>query len=265
MSPEYLGQHFLVNRSIARKMVAMLCPGNTSILEIGAGKGILSELLLEFYPEHRIVLVELDSQLHSRLSHTFGSRCRVLRDSILNVRLARLPFSGKFSLIGNIPYYLSKEIINWSIAESGSVRKGIFMLQKEFADKLITPPPGKSNSQHIMFRHCFRSEKVMQIRPGSFSPPPKVLSTIFSFKRQPRNPRIPDEPEFYRFLQACFASRRKTLANNLSTRYGKAAVENIFGRPGISILSRAEQLDLNDFIWIFLSITGRTSETAGRR
>ena len=257
MSPEFRGQHFLVNRNIARKMVRLFSPGNNPILEIGAGKGILSELLLEFYPQNQVVLVEIDNRLYSRLSETFGHRCHVLQENILNVRLPKLPVPGKFSLIGNIPYYLSKKIIDWAIGQSDHFKNGMFMMQKEFADKLIPGPPhDKSSARCVMFNYRFQPKKVMEVNPGSFSPPPSVQSSIFSFTTKTPDPHITDNRDFYRFLRTCFGSRRKTLVNNLIPYYGKEAVEQLCTRPGIQTLSRADRLDLEDFIRIYSGLPG---------
>jgi 16S rRNA (adenine1518-N6/adenine1519-N6)-dimethyltransferase len=256
MSPKSLGQHFLINRNIARKMVRMFGPGNHPLLEIGAGKGVLSELLLQHYPEQQIILVEKDSRLHARLEDIFGSRCRVIGDNILNIRLDQLPFPGKFSLIGNIPYYLSKDIIDWVIGQSGHVSKGLFMMQKEFVDKLVLRfPSAKSSARGVMFNYRFLPSKDMDVNPGSFFPSPKVVSSIFSFRALDPDTRLTDDRDFYRFLKICFGSRRKTLANNLGPVYGKEAVRKIFKQTDTGIRIRAEELDMKGFIRLFLGIS----------
>ena len=257
-----LGQHFLVNRNLAEKIARQFFPVEGIILEIGPGKGILTDLLIRYREgeKNRIILVELDDMLFYDLKCKYEKEeaVELLNRDILEVDLNGL-FPGKeadrgVNVTGNVPYYISKELIDWVIAFSGRIKKGMFMMQKEFVDKLI---PGKTakriNARSILFNGLFRIVKRFDVQPGSFSPPPKVKSSVFLFEPAVNRAftRFGGDihtNDFYLFLQRCFQNRRKTLANNLSAFYDMETLGEIFEKQGIDPKIRAEQLRLEDFL-----------------
>jgi 16S rRNA (adenine1518-N6/adenine1519-N6)-dimethyltransferase len=252
-----LGQHFLVNRRAAEKIVRCFLPVKGNILEIGPGKGILTGLLLELCRDNKVIAVELDGGLAEGLREQYGEceHLEILNRDILTVDLSRL-FPGEEGLvnvISNVPYYISRELVNWVIRHRGRVGKGVFMVQKEFADKLASGPGSKDyNAQGVLFNGLFLLEKRFDVRPGSFAPPPKVKSTVFSFTR-----RVPvmdegvDIDGFYGFLRRCFGKRRKTLINNLGPSVDARKLSRILEERGLDAAVRAERLGLEDFLAIF--------------
>ena len=255
MNPAPLGQHFLINRNVAEKIVQSLLPAQGPILEIGPGRGILSESLLSHTPPNRLFLVEKDRQLYRDINQRLGEYCRIIRADILDVDLAELAGGEHMNIIGNIPYYISSELIDWIIKQSRHISRGILMMQREFVAKIIDI--SKQSSVHargLMFRALFQSEKIADVRPGSFSPPPRVTSTVFSFYSGPDTDSIQDRNGFYGFLRQAFRSRRKTLLNNLSGFYDKEKITILSNTLKIPKGTRAQQLDLPEFLQLYLGL-----------
>ena len=245
-----LGQHFLVNRNIADKMVQRFLPVEGPILEIGPGPGILTGRLVEGCRDNRITVVERDRTLSRQLMDQWKDQIDIIHRDILQIDLDEY-FPGAqeaVNLIGNLPYYISKELLDWVIAHRGKIKKGMFMVQKEFLEKLLMG----ASAQAVLFRGLFRVEKWFEVQPGSFSPPPKVKSAVFLFERKEtvlaKDIKIDD---FYRFLKGCYRNRRKTLVNNLAISKDKKSISDILDRLGIDPGIRAEQLGLEDFLKIY--------------
>jgi 16S rRNA (adenine1518-N6/adenine1519-N6)-dimethyltransferase len=257
MKTAKLGQNFLVNRNVTEKIANRFFPVDGPILEIGPGKGILTELLLKYRKNNRLIAVEYDELLFYRMRETFSAESdfQVLNRDILKVDLHRLfpEENGQVNVVSNVPYYISKDLMEWVIAQAQIIQKGVFMMQKEFVEKLTSRCGTKEyNAQSILFNGLYNVEKLFDVQPGSFSPPPKVKSTVFSFKRE----RIaPGEnivtADFYVFLQQCFRNRRKTLLNNLSASHSQERLWEMLESCGLNPQIRAEQLSLEDFLNIY--------------
>jgi len=258
MAPAKLGQHFLVNKNIAEKMVRKFFPVRGDILEIGPGKGILTGFLVKHRDEqeNNIFAVELDRELYYTIKAEYGEQVEMINRSVLTVDLEDIGGNEEINLISNVPYYISREIIDWVIHQRDRVGKGMFMMQKEFTGKLILSPCAKKhNAQSLVFNHLFSVEKFFDVHPGSFVPPPRVTSTVFLFekKRGEASEKI-DIDDFYLFLKDCFKSRRKTLLNNLVFKYPAEQCWDIFEKTKINPRLRAEQLTLTDFLSIYNNI-----------
>lgn len=250
-----IGQNFLVNQNVAEKIVKKFLPVEGKILEIGPGKGILTDLLVKYRQDNKITAIELDEALYYKLRDKYTENFEVLNRDILKIDLNRLfpDTEEKIHIIGNVPYYISKDLIDWVIQHVKRIKKGIFMMQKEFVDKMFSSTDSKDyNAQSVLFNGLFYLEKQFDVQPGSFSPQPKVKSTVFSFETLAENlGENIDSQEFYQFLQRCFANRRKTLLNNLSDLDGHERLWDAFEYHNINPKIRAEQLTLPDFLEIY--------------
>lgn len=265
MKTSKLGQNFLVNRNVAEKIVKHFLPVQGDILEIGPGKGVLTELLFRHRRDNKIIAVELDDTLFYRLKNKHGGReaFELLNRNILKLDLSHMygtdagtgaPNQGNLNILGNIPYYISRELMDWVIRYHGVIARGVFMVQKEFADKLTAPVGNKLyNARGVMFNRLFRVQKCFDVQPGSFSPRPAVKSTVFSFGRAAPAAAGEDIPaqDFYLFLQACFKNRRKTLFNNLSNAANTERLWEIFEHLRLDPRIRAEQLTADDFTAVY--------------
>lgn len=264
------GQNFLVNKNVAEKMVRQFLsflpvadksiPGSGgNILEIGPGKGILTDLLVKYRQDNSsIKIVELDNALFAKLRDFYGTceNVEMINADILEIKLPTILGEEKeVYLISNVPYYISGEFIDWVISQFEYIKMGMLMMQKEFVVRLAAKPGTKDYSaQSVIFNYLFRLEKAFEVSPGSFLPRPKVKSTVFAFEN--RWEKIPlgrrtNVPGFYLFLKMCFENRRKTLLNNLERHYKSEELWKLFEIYGINPMARAEQVHVENFLNIY--------------
>jgi len=271
-----LGQNFLVDKNIANKIVGEFLPqtaggnlrGPTSrslgtggpVLEIGSGPGILSEMLLGKIPAAQLTLVEIDPFLVQNLRQRFGSQIQIIEKNILDIDLARLFLQKQVGIIGNLPYHISKDLIDWFIAQRLYIHTAVLMLQKDFVDKLLFCPGGqhpaggakKYNAQSVVFQLLFQARRRFNVSPGSFMPRPKIMSTVLAVSPTPAPPAAASV-EFYDFVRLSFSERRKTLWNNLASRFGREALSALIAASGLSPQTRAEQLPPERFLSLWVS------------
>lgn len=264
------GQNFLINKNVAEKMVRhflsflpapeKINPGEgRNILEVGPGKGILTDLLVKYCQDNSLIkCIELDTALFAKLEDMYRTyeNVEMINADILEVNLPTL-FEGnkEIYLISNVPYYISGEFIDWVISQFEYIKVGMLMMQKEFVVRLAAKPDTKDYSaQSVLFNYLFRLEKAFDVSPGSFSPHPKVKSTVFVFENKwekiPIGRRV-NVPDFYLFLRMCFENRRKTLLNNLERHYKSEELWKLFEIYGINPMIRAEQVHVEDFLNIY--------------
>lgn len=298
-----LGQNFLHDKNIAAKIVNEFLPQPGPVLEIGSGPGILSELLLEKVPASLLTLVEIDPLLAQGLRRRFGSQLQIMERDILEIDLAKMyprgqhklsdsagqhrssafhsgydrsvtlggggsdlsvP-QGRVSIIGNLPYHISKRLIDWFIAQRARISDAVLMLQKDFVDKLLASPGGlipaggkKYNAQSVVFQLLFQTRRCFNVPAGAFFPAPKIMSTVLAVHRVD-SPLQAAANEFYDFVKLCFAERRKTLWNNLTPHIEKDLLASMFDTCGLEQRVRAEQLPANSFYELFLTANEPTA------
>jgi len=246
-----LGQNFLHDKNIAAKIISVFLPQTGPVLEIGPGPGILSALLLEKIPADGVTLVEVDRFLARGLAERFGGAPRVIQEDILKIDLERLYPRDRVAVIGNLPYHISKELIDWFITQRSRISAAVLMLQKDFVDKLLSGENSKKyNAQSVMFQLLFQARRCFHVPAGAFSPAPRIMSTVLA--AQPAAfPLEAEADEFYGFVKACFAERRKTLWNNLAPHYGKKVLAALADANALSASTRAEQLPPASFPALF--------------
>ena len=237
-----LGQNFLINRNIADKIVDLIKIKGKNIIEIGGGKGILTERIIQKLPEE-ILVFEIDEKLCECLKEKFGDRILLVCKDILSFS----EFGEKeYTLISNLPYYISKEIIEWIIMNKQSIYNGVLMLQNDFVKKILSLQTPLS----ILFNTFFSLKIIFKVNKGSFTPMPKVLSVVFTFQREART-FFSESNMFYEFLKMGFRKKRKTLINNLSKHYDKEKILLFFKENNIDAKIRAQQLGKHNFIKLF--------------
>jgi len=263
MTPARMGQHHLANAGVAEKIVGLIPEGNEPILEIGPGGGVLTRPIAERFPGRRLVAVEKDRRLAAALRRHAPAGVEILEGDILRVRLADLFGGTSICLVGNIPYHISGRIVDWLARQCRLVHAGVLMTQREFARKLL---PGEADShggaRSILFDTLFAARPRFDVRPGSFRPPPRVASTVFSFSR--REPGLDEATlaAFGDFLSACFRSRRKTLLNNLKTRYAEETLRRECSAAGIPVSARAESLPAPTLLRLHRNLTAERGPRA---
>ena len=243
-----LGQNFLHDKHIAAKIINAFLPQPGAVLEIGSGPGILSAQLLASIPAERITLVEVDRFLAQALRQRFGDGPRIIQEDILKIDLAAIYGEERVALIGNLPYHISKELIDWFIVQRGRIGAAVLMLQKDFVDKILAVPGGKKyNAQSVLFQLLFQVRRLFHVPAGAFTPAPSIMSTVIVVR--PADFALASAAdEFYHFVKWCFAERRKTLGNNLAPHLDKNALAAALAAYGLPATARAEQLSPERFV-----------------
>jgi 16S rRNA (adenine1518-N6/adenine1519-N6)-dimethyltransferase len=249
-----LGQHFLHNPRILRRIVNVIDPQPEEIiLEIGAGKGSLTFALAERKAE--IFAVEKDASLVPYIKKEAFPNLTIIERDILKVRFKDIiPPKKEAKVVGNLPYSISSPILFKVLGEKDSVSSCTFLLQKEFAQRLCAQPGSKKYAPiSIIFLNFFETKLHFRVPATSFYPPPKVESALVTMKkRQTPLFRIAQRELFIRFLKGAFRHRRKKLANNLKRLYfSDAVIESTLQTCGIDRNFRPEDVSLSQFIDLF--------------
>ncbi len=255
-----LGQHFLNDSAAAIRIVEAL--GDllqSTVLEIGPGRGALTNLLAR--RARRVIAVEKDRVLAAQLRMHFSlaPNVEIIEGDILAIDIDSLfgPKPGSMRpgmdvapqqvrVIGNLPYFITSDILLRLFEYRKYFEILILMVQKEVADRL-SAKPGTSEYGLLSATAQLYSkvEKVLTLPPGAFSPPPKVHSAVVRLAPSPRLEKLQvDEKGFIDFLKLSFAQKRKTLWNNLKGRYSTADLERALARAKVKPSVRAEALSL---------------------
>ncbi len=254
------GQNFLVNQAARERLVSLLQPGAREIVwEIGAGLGSMTEILLP--RAERLVAFEVDWGLCRYLGDRFRSEPRltlVCGDFLETWERAVRDHGRPNRILGNLPYS-SASLMVAQILESGIRPERILVtVQRELAERMASPPSTKSYSAFsILCQVCCEVIIRGELNPGSFYPPPNVVSAIVELRPREDAPSGPVLGLLSQLTRAFFASRRKTLRNNAG-RLGLDA-ERVLGALdalGLSRGSRAEELSPADYVRLAASLTG---------
>lgn len=247
-----LGQNFLVDGNIARKIVRAIAPAKGDVVvEIGPGRGAITGLLAE--SECRLVLVEIDRRFSVELAQRFPpSRAEVVHGDILGVSLAELSgrFGKRLRVVGNIPYHLTSPILFKLFDEFRSVSDCTLMVQKEVALRIVSGPGVKDYGILSVMTLLHGEPGVLfDVSPNCFFPKPKVTSSIVRVAMRDELPAGVDLGLLRAVVRGTFGKRRKTLRNSL--RYladaGTVPGESLSGSP-VPLDLRPEQLTPEDFI-----------------
>jgi 16S rRNA (adenine1518-N6/adenine1519-N6)-dimethyltransferase len=265
-----LGQHFLVGEPAALRIVEAL--GNFSdatVLEIGPGRGALTALLAA--RGRRIIAVELDRVLAAQLRMKFAtySNVEIIEGDILKIKLDTVfgPKPGTLRpglnfapepayVVGNLPYYITSDILLRLLEYHRYFSTIVIMVQKEVADRLAASPGNRDYGLLSATAQLYaRVEKLFTLPPGAFSPPPKVHSSVvrLTIERRLDSLRVP-EAEFISFLRLSFGQKRKTLWNNLKTQYDQEALRAALAKSGVKPTVRAEALPLTKSAALFRAL-----------
>lgn len=249
------GQNFLVDATVLSRIVeAVGIEPDDCILEVGPGRGALTRLLAE--KAQTVLAVEIDRQLVPLLRRQFAGRdsVTIVEQDILRADLpALLPHrKDGWKVAANLPYNISSQVLFLFLDHRELFSRLILMLQKEVGERLVAEPGTKEYGiLSVLCRLHYDIFRQFIVRPGSFSPVPKVDSIVLRFDRLPA-PRydVGDEPFFRRLVKAAFSQRRKTLWNCLKSAelgIGDADVQQTLTQCGIDGRRRGETLSLEEF------------------
>lgn len=265
-----LGQHFLASDSYALRIVEAL--GDVSqkiVVEIGPGRGALTALLAK--RARRLIAIELDRVLAAQLRMQFAlaGNVEIIEGDVLAIDFDTIfgPRPGlqrpglavepeRSHVVGNLPYYITSDILLRLFAYRRYFSSLVIMVQKEVADRLAASPGSRDYGLLSATAQLYaRVERLFTLPPGAFAPPPKVHSSVVRLTMEPRLEKlsVPEE-RFIQFLKLSFGQKRKTLWNNLKDGHDKEVLRAALAKTGIKPTVRAEALSLEKSAALFRAL-----------
>ncbi|HEY7617964.1 MAG TPA: 16S rRNA (adenine(1518)-N(6)/adenine(1519)-N(6))-dimethyltransferase RsmA [Terriglobales bacterium] len=266
-----LGQHFLRDTQAALRIVDALGDvSRSTVLEIGPGTGMLTALLAR--RARRLIAIEFDRVLAAQLRMQFATADNI---EIIEGDVLAIDFDSVFgpkpgtsrpgleytpepaSVVGNLPYFITSDILLRLFEFRRYFRTLVVMVQREVADRIAARPGGRDYGLLSATAQLYtKVEKLFTLPPGAFNPPPKVHSTVLRLAVAPQleKLRVPEDP-FIEFLKLSFGQKRKTLWNNLRSRYERERLRTALERTGIKPNIRAEALSLEKSAALFRALT----------
>ncbi len=265
-----LGQNFLIDRDAARRIVEALGDiSNRTVIEIGPGRGVLTDLLLP--RAHRVIGIELDRVLAAQLRMRYATRSNIeiLESDFVTVEFPSMvgrkpgplhdlrPTQPEtVDVVGNLPYYITSDIVLRILELHQNIERAVIMVQREVADRVAAEPGSRDYGLLSATAQLFaRVDKLFTLPPAAFSPPPRVHSSVLRLTMAPRLTELQvEEAAFIAFLKLAFAQKRKTLLNNLRTHYAEAAVRPALKAAGLRSDVRAEAVPLEKMATAFRAL-----------
>jgi 16S rRNA (adenine1518-N6/adenine1519-N6)-dimethyltransferase len=242
-----LGQNFLIDREILEKIVNTTAIRDKNILEVGPGTGNLTSFILKNHPK-KMFVIEKDDDLAENLNETFKDQLKIINDDILNID-EKLLFTEKVTVFGNLPYNVSTEILSkWiiSLEDDPWFNCLVLMFQKEVADRIIA----KSNTSSygrlsILSNWKLNIEKICDIKPKSFSPKPKIDSSLLLFTPKNNFFKIKDPKNLEKVTRIFFNQRRKMIKKPFNQLFN--GDQKILDKLKIDLNLRPQNLDFNTY------------------
>ena len=255
-----LGQNFLVDDSACVAIADAFGDASArTVIEIGPGHGAITALLAARC--RRLIAIEIDPTLAAELRFRFRAapQVEIHQSDILEVDLATLLAPGETAyIVGNLPYYITAPILLrlFSAGSRALLARAVLMVQREVADRLAASPGCRDYGLlSATAQMNARVETLFTLPPAAFSPPPEVFSTVLRLEIAPRFAELGVDPVgFDAFLRACFAQKRKTLANNLRAASYSAEALRAAWPTEIPRLARAESLALEPLAALYRAL-----------
>ena len=265
-----LGQHFLASEDLAARVVDALGDvSQSTVLEIGPGRGILTSLLAR--RARRLIAVELDRVLAAQLRLKFGMARNV---EIIEADVLAIDFDSLFGpkpglsrpgidlkpepmkVVGNLPYYITSDILLRLFEFSKYFDSIVIMVQREVADRIAAKPGGSDYGMLSATAQLYaRVEKLFTLPPAAFVPPPKVQSTVLRLTIDPQQEKLGVAGAgFIDFLRLSFGQKRKTLWNNLKENYEGAGLKRALAEAKVKPTARAETLSLEESAAVYRAL-----------
>lgn len=239
------GQHFLNNETIAQKIVEKVRSFDPELplVEVGPGKGVLTKYL--FLSKMNFKSIEADLDMMEYLAdHYPGIENHLVFADFLKIDLSEVYEKGEFVLFGNFPYNISSQILLKMVKHRERIPYMVGMFQKEVADRVIAGPGSKTYGRiSVMIQAYYEGFHVLNVGPGSFTPPPKVDSAVIALKRKEKHLMNCDEKLFKQVVSLGFSQRRKMLRNTMKslTNNNDLLKQDVFTK-------RPEQLSVEEFV-----------------
>lgn len=236
-----LGQNFLVEEAYLKRIVQAAKPFSSRVYEVGPGLGLLTRALLEAGAE--VVAIEKDLSLKPALeAYLEGLNPTLLFQDALLFPWEEVPHGSL--LVANLPYNIATVLVS-RLLQTGRFARLVFLVQKEVAERMVAAPGTPAYGVlSLRVAHHAKAEKLFDLPPGAFFPPPKVKSSLVRLTPFP----TPDDPALFKLIEDAFRTRRKTLKNALlQAGYPRARLEEALKELGLPETVRAEALDLKAF------------------
>lgn len=271
-----LGQHFLQSEEYAHRIVEALGDvSQSTVLEVGPGRGILTAMLAQ--RARRLIAVELDRVLAAQLRLKFGMyrNVEVIEADVLAIDIDSLfgpkPGLGRpgielkpeaVKVVGNLPYYITSDILLRLFQFSKYFDSIVVMVQREVADRIAAEPGGRDYGVLSATTQLHaRVEKLFTVPPGAFSPPPKVFSAVLRLTLDPQQQKLGVAGDgFINFLRLSFGQKRKTLWNNLKGNYDDARLKRALAQAKVKPTARAETLSLAQSAAVYRALRDAQTE-----
>ncbi|MCC8018880.1 MAG: 16S rRNA (adenine(1518)-N(6)/adenine(1519)-N(6))-dimethyltransferase RsmA [Rikenellaceae bacterium] len=246
---KHLGQHFLTDLNIARKIAGAVSGGTpenpAAVLEVGCGMGVLTRFLLE-RDDLELYGAEIDKESIGYLREHFPEFAeRLYCEDFLRMDLKRQFSRYEYvSIVGNFPYNISSQIFFKVIENRDLIPQVVGMVQKEVAQRIAEPPGSRQYGiLSVLLQAWYDIEYLFTVNENVFNPPPKVKSAVIRLNRNDKTRLGCDEQLFVRVVKASFSQRRKMLRNSLRGVFG-----NFGGEEHRFFNDRAERLSVDDFV-----------------
>ncbi len=243
-----LGQHFLLDLNLTRRIARAAAPLDKGlVIEVGPGPGGLTRALL-LEGAQRVVAIEIDSRAIAALKElqvVAGDRLELVEADALKIDLASLGPSPR-RIVANLPYNVSTALLIRWLHQADQIADMVLMFQKEVADRLAAAPRSKDYGRlSILAQHVCTVQRLFDVAPTAFVPPPKVVSSVVRLRPRPEG-RLADLRPLERVTAAAFGQRRKMLRSSLGGVF--ASPVEVLERLGIPPTARAEELSVADFV-----------------
>ncbi len=240
------GQHFLHDQQILNQLInALRLKPEDNLVEVGAGKGALTQHLLEYLPSFHVI--EIDRDLIPILQNiTEPHRLKIHNIDALKFDLTHLASSDcPLRVVGNLPYNISTPLLFHFFQYIGIIKDMHFMLQKEVVDRMAAEPNNKRYGRlSVMSQYHCHVTKLFDVNPEAFNPPPKVDSAVLRLTPHHTPFIVNHYADFSKIVAQCFNQRRKTIRNSLKSFLNATQIEQL----NIDPQARAENVSLKQFI-----------------
>lgn len=251
------GQNFLIDSNIINKIVDSADVLSSGVIEIGPGLGAMTEVLTQ--KAKKVLAYEIDNDMVEILQNNIkADNFKILNVDFLKADLNKdLEFfddCDRVVVVSNLPYYITTPIIFKLLASETRITEFYFMVQKEVAQRFTGKPNTKDyNSLSVLIQYRTNAKILFNVPRTCFHPAPDVESAIIKLVKVKRDYDIANEEKFISFVQNLFALRRKTIVNNLSSKYSfsKEQISNVLIEEGFSDKARAEELDLSEIVKLY--------------
>ena len=244
-----LGQNFLLDKNIINKIIdAAKIESNDLVLEVGPGTGNLTEFIISKKPK-KIYLVEKDENLANNLEKQYFNKITIIKKDILKIPYEF--YSGKrFLILGNLPYNISTKILSeWCLNKSLNVSKMILMFQKEVAERILANVNSKNYSRiTILSKWKFNIKKIIDVKPNSFFPKPKVHSTVLEFVSKRKFHEIKDPKNLEKITRVFFSQRRKMIKKPINILFKNFQFD--YKKFNINPSDRPQNIDIKKYLEI---------------